>query len=127
MEKNTTVLTNETYRLFTRKHPAFYTILLCEVFLALFGNTLFLIIVMRMKSVSSHMYIIMSSLSVADIVAALAFAETFIRDFFITSYSVQYETCRIATYFSSTAIGSNAVHIAILGGDRYLAVTYPHK
>ena len=128
MEKNTSEFSNSiSNRLFIKKSPAFYIILVCEVMLALVGNTLFLLIIIRMKSVSSHMYIMMASLSLADIVAALAFAETFIRDLFIKDYRIQYETCRIATFFSSTSMISNAVHIALIAADRYLAVTYAHK
>ncbi len=118
MEKNTSDLANySSNHLFIKKSTAFYIILVCEVMLALLGNTLFLFIIIKMKSVSSHMYIMMSSLSLADIVAALAFAETFIRDFFIKDYSIQYETCRIATFFSSTSMISNAVHIALTARD----------
>ncbi len=114
-------------QLFIRKEPSFYIILMGEVSLGLIGNSIFLLIVLRMKAVTPNMYIIMSSLSITDVIGVLAFAETIVRDHFIKYYNIQYEMCRIATFLSSTSVASNIYHVLIMSFDRFIAVRFPHR
>ncbi len=113
--------------LFKKKSLEFYVVLIFEVLMGLIGNSLFLLTVARIKTGLSNMYIIMSSLSMTDIVAGLAFSEIVIRDFVITNYGVQYETCKWGLFFSVSAISSNAWHVILMSADRYVAVAHPHR
>ena len=129
-DKNISTLLNVSstdVQLFIRKDPSFYIVLMGEVSLGLMGNCIYLLTVLRMKSVTSNMYIIMSSLSITDVIGALAFAETIVRDHFIKYYNIQYEMCRIATFLSSTSIASNTYHVLIMSFDRFIAVRFPHR
>ncbi len=112
---------------FTRKGPAAYAILVTEVFLCFFGNSLFLMTVRRIRIDLSNMYIIMSSLSMTDIIGGLSFFDTIIRDFIIKDYRIQCETCKWALFFSISAISSNAWHVVLMSADRYIAVAYAHR
>ena len=119
--------TNIFETLFIKKSFAAYVILTVAVLLGLVGNSLFLITLFRLKTGLSNMYIIMSSLSITDIVGGLAFSETLIRDFFIKSYVVQYETCKWGLFFSVCALSSNAWHVLLIATDRYTAITHAHR
>ncbi len=113
-------------KLFTRKQYYFYIISSLEIFIALIGNTLFLVVMIKYKTaLSSNMYVIMSSLSVVDIVGAVALSGHAIRDFLIHDYRTQYNFCRYMAFLISSSSAGNMYHLLLMSIDRYVAVALP--
>ncbi len=115
-------------RLFTRKQNYFYIISGVETLVCVIGNTLFLFVMTRSKKTSSsNMYLIMSSLSVADTFGGLALSWSIIKDFLVYDYGTQYELCRCEILVGSTYLNINLYHLLLMTGDRYMALAVPHR
>ncbi len=80
-------------KLIVKRFVAFYVISIIEASIGIGGNGLFLLSLIKIKNAKSNMYVIMSSLAVADFINSLLFYTETIRDFVVKSYQIQYEFC----------------------------------
>ncbi len=105
----------------------FYVILSFETALGLSGNFLFLLSFIKAKNCASNMYVIMRGLAVVDIGSCLSYALMPIQELLVKDYPVQYELCRYQMFLSNVWFLNNMLHIHLLGIDRYIAITRPHR
>ncbi len=112
---------------FTQRQTYFYVILSFEILIGLSGNSLFLLSFKKAKHCTSNMYVIMRGLSVVDIGSCLSFALMPIQELLVKEYRAQYELCRYQMLLSNAFFLNNILHIHLLGIDRYIAITRPHR
>ncbi len=113
--------------LLTQKQTYFYAILSFESALGLSGNILFLLSFIKAKNCASNMYVIMRGLSVVDIGYCLSLPLVPIQELLVKEYRAQYELCRYQLILQNACFLNNILHILLLGIDRYVAITRPHR
>ena len=113
--------------LLTQKETYFYAILSFESALGLSGNVLFLLSFIKAKNCASNMYLIMRGLSLVDIAYCLSLPVVPIQELLVKEYWVQYELCRYQLILQNASFLNNILHILLLGIDRYVAITRPHR
>ncbi len=113
--------------LFAHRHTSFYIILSFENIIGLVGNSLFLLSFIKAKNCTSNMYAIMKSLSVIDLLSSFSFIINPIQEIFVKDYTIQHEVCRYHSYLKLFSFLNNILHLLLLGIDRYVAISRPHR
>ncbi len=112
-------------KLLFKRFTAYYVIVIIEASIGIAGNGLFLLSLVKIKNANSNMYVLMSSLAVADFISSIRFGTEVIRDLLIKNYQVQYELCRYQFLISVACLNVNALHLVLMSVDRYISVATP--
>ncbi len=111
------------------RHIVFRIILSVEGCAAFILNVLFLLSYLRIKNNVSNMYIIMSSLSVADILAGVLYSTNFV-DAVLAGYDnieVKYQICQFRFFLGVLSLHCNVLHLLLMATDRLIAISLPYR
>ena len=115
-----------TDKLLLEKETPVYVILSIENLAAIIGNTFLLLSFIKATGCRSNMYIIIQSLGVVDILAALSASVHFVL-LIIDEITTQVEVCRYGIICHTSLALCNSFHLLLMCIDRYVAIAFPHR
>ncbi|KAM9312234.1 olfactory receptor 1500-like [Gastrophryne carolinensis] len=104
--------------------PIFILILL-TYFGALCGNLLIITLVSYSKTLHTPMYMLLSQLSVSDIMLSTTIAPNLLNILLYERTSISFSGCITQFYFFVFSVGNECFLLMVMAYDRYLAICYP--
>ncbi|KAM9694964.1 LOW QUALITY PROTEIN: olfactory receptor 2M5-like [Trichechus inunguis] len=100
-----------------------YVILLSYI-IAIFGNTI-LILLIWLDSLHTPMYLLLSQLSVMDLILISTTVPKMVTDFWMDRKNISQVSCGIQMLFYIAITGSESILLTLMSYDRYVAVCNP--
>ncbi|KAM9312263.1 olfactory receptor 6N2-like [Gastrophryne carolinensis] len=92
---------------------------------AVFGNLLIITLVSFRKTLHTPMYILLSQLSLADIMLSTDIAPNLLNILLYEPTSISFPGCITQLYFYGFSIGTECLLLTVMAYDRYLAICSP--
>ncbi|XP_006877140.1 PREDICTED: olfactory receptor 2T33-like [Chrysochloris asiatica] len=109
----------------TRSHLFLFILVLSIAIASLTGNALMILLIHRDHRLHTPMYILLSQLSLMDVMLVLTIVPKMASGFLTGKRSISPEGCGLQIFVSLTLGGGESFLLAAMSYDRYVAVCYP--
>ncbi|XP_075398878.1 olfactory receptor 2M5-like [Tenrec ecaudatus] len=93
--------------------------------IALFGNTIMILLIWVDSRLHTPMYLLLSQLSLMDLVLITTTVPKMVTDFWVDRKNISQIACGIQMLFYTTITGSECILLTLMSYDRYVAVCNP--
>ncbi|XP_004697258.1 olfactory receptor 2M3-like [Echinops telfairi] len=100
-------------------------IIFLSYIIALFGNTIMILLIWVDSRLHTPMYLLLSQLSLMDLVLITTTVPKMVTDFWLDRKTISQIACGIQLLFYTTITGSECILLTLMSYDRYVAVCNP--
>ncbi|XP_007533813.1 olfactory receptor 2AJ1-like [Erinaceus europaeus] len=102
-----------------------FTLTMLDLLVALFGNTIIIILIWADPLLHNPMYFLLSQLSLMDLLYISTFVPKMALEFLSGDHHISFIGCSIQMFLFTTLVGSECLLLAFMAYDRYVAICHP--
>ncbi|XP_037356769.1 olfactory receptor 2T27-like [Talpa occidentalis] len=102
-----------------------FTLILLDFLVALFGNTIIIILIWADPLLHTPMYFLLIQLSLMDLLYISMFVPKMVVDFLSGDHRISFIGCSFQMFLFITLGGSECLLLAVMAYDRYVAICHP--
>ncbi|XP_037374372.1 olfactory receptor 2T27-like [Talpa occidentalis] len=102
-----------------------FTLTLLDFLVALFGNTIIIILIWADPLLHTPMYFLLSQLSLLDVLCISALVPKMVVDFLSGDHRISFVGCGFQMFLFYLLAGSECLLLAVMAYDRYVAICQP--